>query len=533
MNLRIVLCAGGVMLCATTALILSDPQPAAGQAGRETPADGPRRDVAEGADSNNGAGSVPRASVRGEAPRPFPGEADGSMRRVHDDPMVHPVQAQQESAITRELRALYEKNGRQMPEMNLRRLPATVNQAREQTGQRNLQRKTDSGSGSRFDFLKNILPFGRAKSKPQPPRRPTYYNASRRRTIPTPPRFPSQHGGYPAAPSRAPGRIHINAAPINPVPVPVSTKSAQPAEDPGFFPADKPAAQPKPADVPLLIDDPATQQPAAKTAETPAAVGPQPAPSAGTTQRADPLNPFPGQPESPADSSSQTPADPQPVAGKPAPEQPATDKADADSPFTGKTLNDDGDKFDPFAEPAKTPAVQTPANETPNLDEHPLQIKPEPKRMQSLKIKSAQQLRREQLGRPAAESKPGRKKLSREAKLWLIAERKGLPGFRGFCPVELRDNRDLVDSRPLFRSVYQGKTYFLSSAEAKEKFDASPESYAPAMGGRDVIRLINGTESVEGSLAHALWFRGRLYMFSGAQTLRQFARNPQKYAVSP
>ena len=52
------------------------------------------------------------------------------------------------------------------------------------------------------------------------------------------------------------------------------------------------------------------------------------------------------------------------------------------------------------------------------------------------------------------------------AKQEMIAARKGLRGLKGFCPVVLRDDRDLVDAHSQFRVIFNSKTYYLSSSEA-------------------------------------------------------------------
>src|SRR5690606_36276956 len=87
-----------------------------------------------------------------------------------------------------------------------------------------------------------------------------------------------------------------------------------------------------------------------------------------------------------------------------------------------------------------------------------------------------------------------------------LAERAGLGGFQGFCPVALRDRRELVDARPEFLAVHQGRTYELASAEAKARFEANPAKYAPMNGGRDVVLVAQGESDAEGNLAHAVWF---------------------------
>ena len=112
-----------------------------------------------------------------------------------------------------------------------------------------------------------------------------------------------------------------------------------------------------------------------------------------------------------------------------------------------------------------------------------------------------------------------------------LAERVGLGGFQGFCPVALRDRRELIDSRPEFLSVYKGRTYELSSAESKARFEANPTKYAPMNGGNDVVLTDRGETEVEGNLAHAVWFKDRLYLFRSPETLKEFNAAPSRYAV--
>jgi len=121
---------------------------------------------------------------------------------------------------------------------------------------------------------------------------------------------------------------------------------------------------------------------------------------------------------------------------------------------------------------------------------------------------------------------------SQDEKLRRIAERRGMSGFRGFCPVVLRDERDLADANPAFRVTFEGKTYYFSSAAAKTAFTEAPEKYAPVQHGRDVVRLAEDGNSVIGSLEHAVWFRDRLYFFASRQTLQTFVKEPAKFAVT-
>lgn len=134
---------------------------------------------------------------------------------------------------------------------------------------------------------------------------------------------------------------------------------------------------------------------------------------------------------------------------------------------------------------------------------------------------------------PPASAPPATKESSRpnsrESKLSLIAARKGQKGLKGFCPVVLRDHRDLVDAREDYQAEFNGKTYSFSSFEAMQIFAHSPEKYAPAARGNDVIHLALTGESLEGSLDHAVWYKGRLYLFASAETMETFVAAPSSH----
>ncbi|ADG67909.1 hypothetical protein Plim_2082 [Planctopirus limnophila DSM 3776] len=111
-----------------------------------------------------------------------------------------------------------------------------------------------------------------------------------------------------------------------------------------------------------------------------------------------------------------------------------------------------------------------------------------------------------------------------------IFAREGVSGLKGFCPVALRDQRELKDIQPQFAATYRGQKFQFSSAEAKARFEQEPTRYAPAAYGADVVVLANAKDVVEGSLDHAAWYKGKLYLFSDAESHRQFVIDPAKYA---
>lgn len=127
---------------------------------------------------------------------------------------------------------------------------------------------------------------------------------------------------------------------------------------------------------------------------------------------------------------------------------------------------------------------------------------------------------------PSVEKKP-----DHSDKLQKIADRKELQGLKGFCPVDLRDNRGLTDAVPEFNAEFEGVTYNFSSLEAQQKFVKSPAKYAPAAGGNDIVKT-EGDVTVGGSLDHAVWYKDRLYLFSSQVSMQTFVIEPAKYGVA-
>lgn len=118
----------------------------------------------------------------------------------------------------------------------------------------------------------------------------------------------------------------------------------------------------------------------------------------------------------------------------------------------------------------------------------------------------------------------------RDHQTYRIMARTGKTGFKGFCPVELRDNRELVDSRQEHKSRFGLQTYYFSSEEARAAFEENPSRYAPAAGGSDVVLLVNTSEEEPGSLDFSLWYRDRLFLFRSRETQQLFSKNPARYA---
>jgi YHS domain-containing protein len=215
-------------------------------------------------------------------------------------------------------------------------------------------------------------------------------------------------------------------------------------------------------------------------------------------------------------------------------------EAEADKkldPFTGLTLEDDATAAASkpvVADTANPPKEVVAIDEDPFADElrkmgvlpaEPEQKKPEPQAEPAKQVALAPA--------PASDTPTfdGIEDQSTREKMKKIHERGSMKGLKGFCPVTLRDHRELVDAKPDFHSTYRGQKFHFADADAKLTFDEDPSRYAPAAYGADVVALTRDKDVVEGSLDFAAWFKGRLYLFGTQEAHDTFVADPTQFAT--
>ncbi|MCA9115434.1 MAG: hypothetical protein KDA79_10125 [Planctomycetaceae bacterium] len=452
------------------------------------------------------------------------------------------------SKVMQDLQRLYRENGKQMPQMNVpgATAPAQRTAARPAPARRATTAKPQyrpapqqpaAARQAKPGFLQRIFPFARKSPKPQPRQR-VAPQPRQRVAQPNPVRL-VQPGTPQAAPQAAPASQSPQLLPS------FAKQERQPAPQPPVLTVPQAAPQAEVAGsqdsfAPAAPNPPGMTLP--PTPELPAA-NPPVLNVPATAATADLGNPFPEVSESEADSS---------IPG-------------GESPFTGLTLDDSEETVsepspqpiplpipenrpefaadeteDPFAIPAETRTAETKPAAEPEFRQipeeadstpepaAPVAAQPVPQEVPALKTAEAKpQPEPARMPTPATEAqasvpaspKPSADIQSRIAKL---AERKDQTGLKGFCPVELRDSRKLVDSQPEFSMTWQKRTYQFSTAEALEKFQKDPSRYAPVASGYDVIVLGHTGERIDGSLDNAIWYHDRLHLFSSRQTLETF-----------
>ena len=391
------------------------------------------------------------------------------------------------SPIQKQLEEMYRKDGRPIPQMNFSQTPIPASGQVPKADLNAVSRPNVAPSNvvppKPRSLLSKLNPFNRTKSAPAPlpnhPSKPIPNTAAR------PPQL--QPGVAPAANgikhvgANNPNAFNNEAPRVLPVPA-AAVSAPQPAAAQGSGQLSD--------SLPPVPGDPGYQAPAV-SGDAAIAIPPAPASVDEALE-----NVFNETPEGNAETSSSKPAEPK--------------ATETENPFTGLSLDEE------FG-PAPKPATEKANTEAPMTESEATELAP---------VVDAKEIT---LPSEALPAEPAKEEV--DAKLKLIAERGELRGLKGFCPVALRDDRDLKNALPEHHSTFQGRTYYFSTADAKTAFDENPKHYAPISGGQDVV-LLNEKATKEGSLDHAVWFKGRLYLFTSQKTLEQFVATPKEFAIS-
>ncbi len=449
------------------------------------------------------------------------------------------------SEVQKQLQQLYEKNGREMPSMNMDDLPNVQPPAPTAAGpsQGPLPRPAPNPTASpakaaappaaksqKPNFFERLFHVGRARKQPAAtaqPARPAVAPAQPPRYPMPQPQLPPAYPGY-RAPMASAAPVPRQPGPLPTQPGVPGTLSAQAGQPAG------PALRPGPRSgiSPSLIDESDTQDDADSmdlNNDDPSKVANQ-APQMLNNQTANgpAASPYSGLTIAPNEMEQKVATTFKPFAD------------DEDSAKPGS----EAEKKPLGTEPATLPAANGPAGEfeiTRPAGARPIRPKDDDLGMkdddddddddkddddddETLTLPAEKSAKPVQ--KPAERALPTLTKTPENPPVAEVAK-----AFRGYCPVILKDERKLIEARPHLRSEYHGKLYCFSSEDAKDAFDENPQKYVPAEDGNDVVRHAAGKAVVEGTIEHAAWYRGRLYLFSSAETRREFVESPSRFVV--
>lgn len=102
-------------------------------------------------------------------------------------------------------------------------------------------------------------------------------------------------------------------------------------------------------------------------------------------------------------------------------------------------------------------------------------------------------------------------------------------GLDGYCPVCIVDGKKWVRGKPEFQTTYDGITYRFPGDRPKQKFLDDPARYVPALGGDCVVCYVKAGKRVQGSIRHATFHRGRLFLFPSDGEKQAFLDKPAQF----
>jgi len=115
----------------------------------------------------------------------------------------------------------------------------------------------------------------------------------------------------------------------------------------------------------------------------------------------------------------------------------------------------------------------------------------------------------------------------------------GLPlGLDGYCAVTLIERSRTAPQDPhcwqpgnaQWGVVHRGFLYLFVGPEEQKRFLANPDRYSPALSGNDPVLAFDRGQMQLGRREFGTFYEGRIYLFTGNETLDAFRHNAQHYA---
>ena len=100
----------------------------------------------------------------------------------------------------------------------------------------------------------------------------------------------------------------------------------------------------------------------------------------------------------------------------------------------------------------------------------------------------------------------------------------------GYCPVRLVETGRWQKGDKAWGIIHRGRIYLFTGAEELRRFQANPDRYAPINSGNDVVIALEVGRAVPGFREHGAQYDGHVYLFASEATLKKFESNPLFYS---
>ena len=104
-------------------------------------------------------------------------------------------------------------------------------------------------------------------------------------------------------------------------------------------------------------------------------------------------------------------------------------------------------------------------------------------------------------------------------------------GFDGCCPVTLKTLNKWTAGSTAFGAIHRGRTYLFAGETERQQFLADPDSYSPVFAGLDPVLLLDQRQTVPGTRKYGFKYGNAFYLFSCAETRDKFEASPHTYAA--
>lgn len=102
--------------------------------------------------------------------------------------------------------------------------------------------------------------------------------------------------------------------------------------------------------------------------------------------------------------------------------------------------------------------------------------------------------------------------------------------LEGYSLVDLIKSEKWTLGKPEFAVVFEGRTYYCSDASQRDEFMSDPERFTPVCKGFDPMLKLQQNRYVDGKVDYCLVYGKKLYVFSSADTMKQFREHAKQYA---
>ncbi|QDU60061.1 Thiol:disulfide interchange protein DsbD [Planctomycetes bacterium Pan216] len=101
--------------------------------------------------------------------------------------------------------------------------------------------------------------------------------------------------------------------------------------------------------------------------------------------------------------------------------------------------------------------------------------------------------------------------------------------YNGYCPVTLLEEELLKDGKGSLETTYEGAVYRFVTKAHRDRFNAEPDRYLPALGGHCPVCGHGTADGAKGDPETATIYLGRIWLLKNIECQRKFVEDVESY----